>query len=388
MARDLANSANGILRHSLADGMASFGYRTRVYSLLGFPRPGGVAMNFPKPLPIAGFSYVVPRFSGEFELPDDLLAGTPQRAASLAASLVDKTPSVDRTVVTSRGEEPAARGREMNTAANYQSGELKTNTKSNQVVEHLSPTIPRVETENLAPQLSPSQGNSQQVVPSNAQTRWTSDAGVHRAVPDRASQKNFERAQKHDCPQTASTEIDSLSHFAAKNIRPRNTGAEEGQQAGQEYSSLKISKSHSADKLSDVVMPPPADGSANLPVKKIAPELEYTKHVEPQIQRELKSSSATVPRLELLVASSHPRHAEKAAIAAEKSRSSRQTNQGKWKSEHTSSEARQPDSPHTPTAQTTSQKTQVVVKQVTMQEIPVAFWERRYLSHLRVRIRR
>jgi hypothetical protein len=236
MARDLASSANGILRHSLADGMASFGYRTRVYSLLGLARPGGVAMNFPKPLPIPGFSYVVPRFSGEFVLPDELFAGPPQRAAALA----EKTPSVDRTVVTSRGEEPAARRREMNTAANFQSGELKQNTKSHQVVEHLSATMPKVETGNLVPPLSPSQGSSQQVMPSIAQKRSTSDAGVHRSVPDRASQKNFERGQKHDYPQTASTEIDSLNHFATKNIRPRNTRAE-GQQAGQEYSSLKIS---------------------------------------------------------------------------------------------------------------------------------------------------
>jgi len=383
MALDLDNSANGFLRRSLADGIASFGYRTRVYLLLGFPRPGGVGMNFPQPLPIAGFSYVVPRLSGEFELPDELFAGTPQ----CAVSPVDKAPSVDQMVVTSRREEPR-RGREMNTATSFQSGELNPDTKSNQVVEPLSPPIPRVETGNLVAPLLSSQSNSQQVMSANAQTRLTSDADAHGAAPDRAPKKNSERTGKNDHLQIASTEIGSLGHLVAKNINPRNTGAEEGQQVGQEYSSLKTSKPQSAEKLSDVVMPPPVAGSANLPVRKIAPELDYGKHGGPQIQRELRSFGASDPRSELLLASPHPQHAEKAAIATEKLRSSRQTNQDKWKSEHTSSEARQQDSPQPSMAQTTPPQTQAVVKQVTSQEIPVAFWERRYLNHLRVRIRR
>src|SRR5882762_2993399 len=162
MALDLDNSANGFLRRSLADGIASFGYRTRVYLLLGFPRPGGVGMNFPQPLPIAGFSYVVPRLSGEFELPDELFAGTPQ----CAVSPVDKAPSVDQMVVTSRREEPR-RGREMNTATSFQSGELNPDTKSNQVVKHFTPRTPRSETRNLIAPLSQSQFNAQLVLSTN-----------------------------------------------------------------------------------------------------------------------------------------------------------------------------------------------------------------------------
>jgi len=64
----------GYLYHLLADGAGPFRYRSRVRALLGFPEYGGVQMNFSKPLSIGGFSYVVPRFRGEFEFPDDLVS--------------------------------------------------------------------------------------------------------------------------------------------------------------------------------------------------------------------------------------------------------------------------------------------------------------------------
>src|SRR6266404_2112355 len=78
MASNTEGVANGYLHGLLVDGARPFSYRGRVRALLGLPESGGVEMNFSKQLPIAGFSYVVPRFTGEFEFPDELLASSPR----------------------------------------------------------------------------------------------------------------------------------------------------------------------------------------------------------------------------------------------------------------------------------------------------------------------
>jgi hypothetical protein len=77
MASDTAG-AKGYLHHCLSDGAEAFRYRGRVRALLGFPELTGIRVNFSKPLPVAGFQYVVPRFTGEFEFPDELLPGRPR----------------------------------------------------------------------------------------------------------------------------------------------------------------------------------------------------------------------------------------------------------------------------------------------------------------------
>jgi hypothetical protein len=73
MGSNIGSPAKGYLYRLLADGARPFRYRSRVRTLLGFPECG-IEMNFSKPLPIAGFSYVVPRFMGEFEFPDDVVS--------------------------------------------------------------------------------------------------------------------------------------------------------------------------------------------------------------------------------------------------------------------------------------------------------------------------
>ena len=64
-------TSQGYLSRLLTDGARPFRYRSRVRGLLGLPEISGVQVNFPQPLPAAGFPYVRPRFTGEFEFPDE-----------------------------------------------------------------------------------------------------------------------------------------------------------------------------------------------------------------------------------------------------------------------------------------------------------------------------
>ena len=77
--------AKGYLYRLLADGALPFRYRGSVRSLLGLPELSGVEVNFSKRLPFGGFSYVVPRFSGEFEFPDEFLGSSPRRTSQTEA---------------------------------------------------------------------------------------------------------------------------------------------------------------------------------------------------------------------------------------------------------------------------------------------------------------
>lgn len=69
--------ARHYLRGVLAEGLRPFRYRRRIRALLGLAESGGVEMTFAKPLPIGGFAYVRPRFSAEFDISDEMLAGAP-----------------------------------------------------------------------------------------------------------------------------------------------------------------------------------------------------------------------------------------------------------------------------------------------------------------------
>src|ERR1035441_6451942 len=92
MGSNIGSPAKGYLYRLLADGARPFRYRSRVRTWLGVP-DCGIEMNFSKPLPIAGFSYVVPRFMGEFEFPDDVVSA----ASRLVVHAEEMTSSARRT---------------------------------------------------------------------------------------------------------------------------------------------------------------------------------------------------------------------------------------------------------------------------------------------------
>jgi hypothetical protein len=70
-APNVESSDKGYLWRSLAPAAKRFYFRSRVRALLGLPDSGGVEMNFPQPLPFGGFTYPIPRFSGLAEVPDE-----------------------------------------------------------------------------------------------------------------------------------------------------------------------------------------------------------------------------------------------------------------------------------------------------------------------------
>ncbi len=86
MASETEAAPKGYLHRVLADGAKPFCYRSRLRALLGFPELGGVQMNFPKSLPFSSFGYVRPQFTGEFEFPDEWLTGRPRSTVQMAAA--------------------------------------------------------------------------------------------------------------------------------------------------------------------------------------------------------------------------------------------------------------------------------------------------------------
>lgn len=88
MATETGSAERGYLHRLLADGARPFRYRGRIRTLLGQPESSSVQVNFSKPLPRGALAYVLPRFSGEFEFPDELLAENPRRGNAWVEEIV------------------------------------------------------------------------------------------------------------------------------------------------------------------------------------------------------------------------------------------------------------------------------------------------------------
>jgi len=100
MASEGARTGNGYLRHVLADGVRPFLYRSRVRALLGVSDVGGVEMNFARPVPVGGFAYRDQHFSAEFEIADEVPADGQHRRAVVAehaAPVRHRPDSLERT---------------------------------------------------------------------------------------------------------------------------------------------------------------------------------------------------------------------------------------------------------------------------------------------------
>ena len=67
-------AADGYLAAVLADGARPFRYRGRVRALLGLPEDRGIPVGFAGALPGARFTYAHTQLTGEFYVPDELLA--------------------------------------------------------------------------------------------------------------------------------------------------------------------------------------------------------------------------------------------------------------------------------------------------------------------------
>jgi hypothetical protein len=74
MALEAAKSSPGFLLRTLSDGAQPFRYRGKVRTLLGYAASGGPEMNFAAPQPVTGFRYMGQHFSAELEFPDEAFA--------------------------------------------------------------------------------------------------------------------------------------------------------------------------------------------------------------------------------------------------------------------------------------------------------------------------
>ncbi len=88
MATETGGAERAYLHRLLADGARPFRFRGRIRTLLGQPESSGVQVNFSKPLPLGAFAYVLSRFRGEFEIPDELLAENPRRGNEWVEEIV------------------------------------------------------------------------------------------------------------------------------------------------------------------------------------------------------------------------------------------------------------------------------------------------------------
>ena len=92
MASKTEGAAKALSVRVLPDGARPFRYRCRVRALLGLPESSDVEMNFFKPLPVADFGYVRPRFTGEFDFSDEFLAGHPRGPAYMMEEKTRSSP--------------------------------------------------------------------------------------------------------------------------------------------------------------------------------------------------------------------------------------------------------------------------------------------------------
>jgi hypothetical protein len=106
MAGETNDVVKGYLQRLLSEGTQPFSYRGSIRALLGLPEASGLEMNFFKP-PATRFTYVVSQFMGEFEFSDEL----PTSNAPRGALLEKVAPSVFQGATTSAERERAVRER-------------------------------------------------------------------------------------------------------------------------------------------------------------------------------------------------------------------------------------------------------------------------------------
>lgn len=97
MAPKVKSSGKGYLWRSLAWAVEPFYFRSRVRALLGLPDTGGVQMNFPQPLPFGGFTYAIPQFSGLVEIPDKSIGAARRSSQTSQTFLPDLAAAPPRT---------------------------------------------------------------------------------------------------------------------------------------------------------------------------------------------------------------------------------------------------------------------------------------------------
>jgi hypothetical protein len=395
MAPETQPSGKGFLWRCLAQGAEPFHFRNRVRSLLAFSDSDGVEMIFSQPLPMAGFNYVIPRFSGEFEIPDEFFGAsqncsrTPQPAVPNLTPFGPRKPAHQEQRVRvepseafsqqpSKNASPTATGIELPAAAPRQSQPSRAEKpqRETSIEEKRAEKLPASQSEYIPPR-----------------TEAVSPAGAvlvrkhEEILPDLRTELPRRKA-------TAKDEAADQNHVSAS---PKNTSTTQPAIFAEEPPSSK-------SPVSSRSVPLPASALSHEAASLVRPAVTVrmpANVLQARQPQEVVPPGVVTARAQSLVAKSRPKQQEDLAPAFAGSPSA-PTFAGFPSAQRSSARPhgdnrrfsgdRQQASPETfVTRQTPAEPLTpppvVVVKQ-SSEPVAAAFWERRYLSHLHLRIRR
>jgi len=390
MVRETESGQKSYLQRSLAEGAKPFRFRGRVRSLLGRPHSDGVEVNFSNPLSIPGFTYVVPRSTGQFERPDELFTGGPRRATHAE----EITPSIGCSAVTSGEPDRASEQRAPYGRSAGRPEEL------NQLLTK-KPAMHRVEFQPLTPFGAPRPSSvgeisdEEHALPQSRPKSTQMQDGTERNNPACSTHEETVPELRRDAvPERGSHTVEhaeqSPPHAPTFLTAPAASPPD-----------LGVRKATTVYGPGVAGAPPATNDSLSSEVRSTAQlrtesesALGQREPAEPQVRKGLQlSPSRARDRSESLVAKSLPHHCGEDSVPLTGSFPSlRRPAPPSPYADRRSSQTRQQSSPDATSSQAPAvpamQPPVVIVKQSSDSGTPVAFWERRYLNHWRVRIRR
>lgn len=352
-----AKNGNGWLHGVLVDGARRFPYRRSLYSLLGHAEPGSIEMKFSHTLPAARFPGAVLRPAGEFALPDQLFTAGSQTHSQLEElAIPEKGVRRHQTASTSQqahGERDLSwKESGANLLPDPQAGE--TNQPQSKEPGERSPFAPLVVGKTTDMPALP--GSKSHPAPKLAKR----DAG--RPTVARSSKTVLSKAVP---------DVHAIS-IPGGNARKIETKVK------------------------------PVDGRAGLALVATGNDASCESRAEPKstAARDRRHSLPDIPLKPFIPTRNHAESASTASVAHAQLRSedlgplmqsslpARVRKQDRANSSHRAVETPQPSDETTTYSPAPAQQQVVVIKQNPDPVTPAAFWERRYLSHLCVRIRR
>jgi hypothetical protein len=395
MAPETRHSGKGYLRRSLAQGVEPFHFRSGVRALLGLPDSSGVEMNAPPSFPVAGFTYAFPQFSGEFEIPDEFFQSAHGRVSAAQMGLSSFTATAPQAPALPERQSPrgsrAVPAKQPSSATRMPAPATGAPTATGlSELPKTAPTEVRREyeasedrTEKLPVSLGAQHTLRKETVVADGLVSRLDSAPVPRLVsrrheeilPDRTRGKDVKRVEPAN-GNRAGSEIHNSATLLPPTLATESSSAHiPTQPAGQ--------PSLSAPSTVNIAIPPRA-------TKGHGPVAPFQAR---QVREEFPQSMPP-PRTPPLVAKSLPqlRQEKEASPIAPGISFSPQSESRHNSLERRLSENRRQAPPdtfvtrHTP-AEPAAQAPVVLVTQ-SSEAAPAAFWERRYLSHLHLRMRR
>lgn len=392
MANESPTPGSGYLHRLLSSGIEPFLYRGAIRSLLGLPDCIGPEMNFAAPLPWGVFPHFTSRFRAELGLPDTMYrpgsapafaAGPEQRAFSKIASLSQaqriSEPDPGRAAFPSA---PDVQGATLTPEMNWPTARRLPQATSSQTLPTPRVGIAEPSRRTEVPQPGPSGSGAPR------------DRGesVIDPAPRESELQRADRAlpvRRDAPPQNLMNTAASVHHAISSIVIPRRLSASESQSTGAGRVSaiadapavrtpgVSVAQASPAPVAlieRSALKPPSPTGSASIRMASKSPRPPGTRAEPTQVGDEEGTSSWDQPPI-------------RSAVASKRRASPLR--------DHTERPYRPPALPpdggiSPPTLSATStQAAPVIVQMPPVAEVGTpAFWERRHLNHLRLRMRR